>query len=254
MPMAFIAIGFLAGLGTLIIVHHTSFLGYECYYVGEMRPDTTCVNPIIYYGWMLVVISVLGVGFYRLAQQRGIIVSNRYEPARSGPYQYAERTAAARPTPVKSAENENLAYDRKKWAMLKEYDTDLSSAASSMVAYGTKYEHELASSYLAIDDKAYLPAIVERLTSKAEAEIASSSKYTTEHTALREFQLKIDAQEGIDLLSGKKVVSATIFGRTAAFKDAVFIKFEDETIELRSKVVRRAFANETELEEWIRPN
>lgn len=61
-------------------------------------------------------------------------------------------------------------YDERKWAALVEYDPEIRRFADEVTQMGPSYERELASSYLALNDKSYLPAIVEKLKSRFEAE------------------------------------------------------------------------------------
>lgn len=71
-------------------------------------------------------------------------------------------TTASLPPPVDT-------FDRKRWLSLIRYDEELRSAAETVRVYGSKWEDELAEDYLRINDRTYLPKIVERIVSEAQA-------------------------------------------------------------------------------------
>lgn len=66
-----------------------------------------------------------------------------------------------------SAREKSKAYDASKWAALKEVDPEIKEAADQVSALGPRFEDELATKYLAISDKTYLPAIVKAVAEKA---------------------------------------------------------------------------------------
>lgn len=63
-------------------------------------------------------------------------------------------------------------YDRQKWATLIEYDEVLRAANAEVGAYGASYSDKLARDFLGLNDKSYLPKIVEKIKADAEAAIA----------------------------------------------------------------------------------
>ena len=62
------------------------------------------------------------------------------------------------------------AYDRAKWQALVQYDPDISVAADTVRPFGQMWVDELGASYMALNDKSYLPGIVEKVTARAKAE------------------------------------------------------------------------------------
>jgi hypothetical protein len=54
-------------------------------------------------------------------------------------------------------------YDAEKWGSLIRNDADLSRAAATLEPFGKKYVDELASAYLVLDDKDYLPIILRKI-------------------------------------------------------------------------------------------
>jgi hypothetical protein len=58
-------------------------------------------------------------------------------------------------------------YDRAKWEMLVRYDSDISRIVEVLKSYDQKYTDELAAAYLALNDKTYLPMIVDKILANA---------------------------------------------------------------------------------------
>ncbi len=71
---------------------------------------------------------------------------------------------------AESGMGESAAYDRKKWLALVRYDPDIATVAKQLEPLGEKWIDECASSYLVLNDKAYLPKIVERILLDHQAE------------------------------------------------------------------------------------
>lgn len=55
-------------------------------------------------------------------------------------------------------------YDQAKWSALLKYDSDIASIADKIRPFGQKWLDEFASSYLALNDKQYLPEIEHKIT------------------------------------------------------------------------------------------
>jgi hypothetical protein len=58
-------------------------------------------------------------------------------------------------------------YDKAKWRALVEYDSDIARVVSALSPYGQKYIDQLAAAYLALNDKEYLPMIVQKILATA---------------------------------------------------------------------------------------
>jgi hypothetical protein len=63
-------------------------------------------------------------------------------------------------------------YDKAKWRALVEYDPDISRVVSALSPYGQKYIDQLATGYLALNDKDYLPMIVQKILATAKEDAA----------------------------------------------------------------------------------
>jgi ribosomal protein L37AE/L43A len=61
-------------------------------------------------------------------------------------------------------------FDRTKWNALIKYDKDVAMLAERLAPLGQKWLDECASSYLALNDKQYLPEIEQRIVAAAKAE------------------------------------------------------------------------------------
>ena len=66
----------------------------------------------------------------------------------------------------------SAAYDVRKWRALIRFDDDIAAAAATLRAFGDRWEDELARAYLQLNDKSYLSAIVQKLTSEAQTQRA----------------------------------------------------------------------------------
>ena len=62
--------------------------------------------------------------------------------------------------------------DKAKWKALVEYDPDISRIANALFPYGQKYVDQLATGYLALNDKEYLPMIVQKILATAKDDAA----------------------------------------------------------------------------------
>jgi hypothetical protein len=58
-------------------------------------------------------------------------------------------------------------YDRREWRALLNSDADISRLANVLASYGQKYVDEFAAAFLAVNDKEYLPAILQKIVASA---------------------------------------------------------------------------------------
>ena len=63
-------------------------------------------------------------------------------------------------------------YDERKWRALLRFDEDIAAAATRARSYGARWEDELARSYLLLNDKGYLVAILDKVTKEAQTQNA----------------------------------------------------------------------------------
>jgi len=59
-------------------------------------------------------------------------------------------------------------YDVAKWKALVEFDEDVAAAAKQLQNHGQQYVDQLAAAYLALNDKQYLPTIVQKVLARAQ--------------------------------------------------------------------------------------
>ena len=96
---------------------------------------------------------------------------------RSTPPPVYSRETTATPIQTDSAPNETAAgFDRAKWNALLRYDKDIALIAEKLQPLGEKWVDEFASSYLALNDKTYLPQIEEKLVAAAKAEAEENER------------------------------------------------------------------------------
>jgi xanthosine utilization system XapX-like protein len=156
---------FLAPLGGFLIL-----VGLICVVVG--RRNRTVINNVVQ------VSSAPNPSF----QQANIAdVDDRKRASRAlEPPMFAdqERRQATPPlidvTPHQPPTYNGFAYDKAKWQMLVRYDADISRIVDVLAPYGQKYVDELAAAYLALNDKTYLPMIIQKIVGSAKQDAANA--------------------------------------------------------------------------------
>jgi hypothetical protein len=94
-------------------------------------------------------------------------------PENSEPEQESSLSAEPKPAPVlpeRGADRQQDAidpcpYDKVKWRALLENDADIARSAAALAPFGEKYVAELATAYLVLNDKEYLPMIFKKIAS-----------------------------------------------------------------------------------------
>ena len=93
---------------------------------------------------------------------------------------------ASNVTQVSSAlTGSTVSYDRSRWNALLQFDKEVFAACEEVHSLGQKWVDELASSYMTLNDKAYLPTIVQNIKSKAAAEQEEKNRQIAEEEARR---------------------------------------------------------------------
>jgi hypothetical protein len=69
-----------------------------------------------------------------------------------------------------SAQSDQKPYNTEKWTALLRYDEDIARAAEQLRSFGDKWFDILASDFLALNDKQYLPSILEKIIAEAKKE------------------------------------------------------------------------------------
>jgi hypothetical protein len=84
------------------------------------------------------------------------------------------------PTPQKMHAQPTTAepYDRTKWKALVSYDDDIARVVQALQPFGQKYVDQLATAYLAINDKDYLAVICQKIVATAKADSATANVTT----------------------------------------------------------------------------
>jgi hypothetical protein len=182
-----------------------------------------------------------------------------------------DRAAPLQKTPAPAltlpADGKEAVYDTKKWGALVQIDKDIAEAVSKVRAVGDRYVDQLAAAYLTLNDKSYLAAIVDKVLEKARDDLrkqealsaddpARAAKIADQNAALADERRQfaetsrdvIKADGGIDPVSGKRVIDATIYaGAAAQWNGSLKLLFEDRSLEIRkSDSMRMFFASEDE--------
>lgn len=71
----------------------------------------------------------------------------------------------------------NYRYDHAKWNALVEYDPEISRIESILRPYGQKYVDQFAAAFLTLNDKSYIPNIIEKILEAARQDAANPSEY-----------------------------------------------------------------------------
>lgn len=101
------------------------------------------------------------------------------------PVRPAPRVADPKPTATLNAKG----YDEEKWAAVCQYDDDIRRVAAALQPYGDKYVDELARAYLTLNDKQYLPMIVQKIIemAKRNAAMAGATEASAQRQSSRSF-------------------------------------------------------------------
>jgi len=81
-------------------------------------------------------------------------------------FQALTRTDKDEPDPV-GRERAVVSYDEERWRLLLSNDADIARLATVLAPYGQKYLDELAAAYLVLNDKEYLPMILQKIIASA---------------------------------------------------------------------------------------
>jgi hypothetical protein len=69
-----------------------------------------------------------------------------------------------------SSQLDPAGYDLKKWNALLQYDADIKRVADALAPYGQKYLDQFAEAFMTINDKNYLPQIIQTILSTAKTD------------------------------------------------------------------------------------
>jgi ABC-2 type transport system permease protein len=97
---------------------------------------------------------------------------------------------------------QSASFDRVKWNALRQYDDEIAAADKKIRPLGLKWSEELASSYLALNDKTYLPQLIDQITARAKSELEEREKLRLESERERLSQIRREQQRS----SARKVV------------------------------------------------
>ena len=163
---------------------------------------TPGVNFITIGSLILNGISVVLLGIDTVS---GIDAEKRSQPA--SPFNTGSSPSAYGPTG-------RVDYDRRKWDALVKYDQDIAASAAIVAKFGQHWLDELAASYLALNDKAYLLNIERKITEGAMRERQEEAQREGERANYRE-QLRREEMQRDVQRSMRKGKSKALFGQQA---------------------------------------
>ena len=140
--------------------------------------------------------------------------------AKSG-LQVAPTSATTAALPQTSETNSNPgtsspSFDRAKWNALIQYDKDISELAQRLKPLGQKWIDEAASSFLALNDKAYLPEIEKKIVAAAKTEDESRQQQLERAAEQRRLQQEHFQQEQERRAESRRIWRDRIWGNRAA--------------------------------------
>lgn len=104
------------------------------------------------------------------------------------------------------------AYDRDKWRALVDYDEEIAAIVEEVRPLGDKWVDEFASSYMALNDKKYIPEIILRVTARANSEAEAQAEAREElarHQRQREEELQRERERRAEQL---RALKASLWG------------------------------------------
>jgi hypothetical protein len=113
-----------------------------------------------------------------------------------------------------------LSYDARKWQALLKYDEELARIAALFEPLGSKWSDRLASDYLAINDKTYLPEIARKIMLDARAE---RDRQDAEKQQLEAEEARMKADHALRLEETRRAAPRRIAGGFAVLAGLVLI-------------------------------
>jgi hypothetical protein len=162
---------------------------------GIVAFSNTRVGGIILAGsafshWYLLGFGVIGKVFILPI---GAAAAFAFFAARSG-LQAAPSGSSAN-TSAQTRSSGGAPFDRAKWNALVQYDKDIAAIAERLQPLGGKWLDEFASSYLALNDKKYIPNIEQKIVAAAKAETEENERQKEQWRIRTEEQQKAYQQE-----------------------------------------------------------
>jgi hypothetical protein len=277
---------FLSGIaGSIVLIYLLSMdrvelFGRVCFIIGTQKKgelwgsevsEPVCLAPAIYYSGMLLAAGLIILAVILFAKDY-LLHGQSQMPLTNGGFD-AMRTSqpdrqAARVPSAQTSGKPKKDYDTVRWAALLEVDEEIAAAEKAISAFGTKFVDELAQKYLALGDKAYLPALVAKISEAGrqqkmlddaqkaqDAEKLAMVQEDQREAAARffeEYKTEVDANGGRDAFFDKRVVGFDFYsGRSKAFQGGLRIELEDGEILLRSNShLRRLFKSRADEQAW----
>jgi hypothetical protein len=158
-----------------------------------------CISGFLLYPSLVAIgFFMLGLGLICLliAEERNKRSQNPATPRLDKPNAWKETIQFREPTAARVWPNKPLPnqsrdfFDNENWQSVVENDPDISRLVTVLAPYGQQYVDEFARAYLALDDKEYLPMIIEKIvksaTRGADKDVTNSHALQRLHAILAE--------------------------------------------------------------------
>ncbi len=159
----------LSTAASLVALVNTFFLSPSIWLVLASSPISSAISVFLF----VVGASPIGVVIAKIALEQskgpGPGVDGQTPPEPGG----SRGTDNPPPPHQPGPPNDNPSapgYNVVKWRALVRFDDEIAAAAQQVRAFGSRWEDELARSYLALNDKGYLAAILEKILRDARAQ------------------------------------------------------------------------------------
>jgi hypothetical protein len=163
--IAMIAGGTIGILALLFSVSWVSAFGHTCYFFGSLNfSKPNCVPGGVIFVLYLIAIGLIVSAFLFKEQLNPTSASQGQSVASSSINSHQPLSAAAEKPP----------YDKAKWQALLEFDPDIARVEEKLRSLGPKYVHQFAAGYLTLNDKNYLPSIVQKVIDTARQDSAAA--------------------------------------------------------------------------------
>ena len=135
--------------------------------------------------------------------------------------------------PNTRAEPQQQRYDNVKWQALLDFDPEIARIEATLRPFGQKYVDQFAAGYLVLNDKAYIPNIIKKVTETAEQDAAErgAAEARWENRFSDPTHLLWLASENITFLGTASFGSIAILknGQTLVERNGTISKFPDAT-------------------------
>lgn len=155
-------------------------------------------HTAITYGMVGIILSVFVIAFTGVKDLVARKIKSQPSPSENRDEPFPSKAEAS------SGQTRQKSFDVQKWNALLKYDQDIARVAEQLRPFGERWVDVFAQGYLALNDKQYLPSIVQKILSDAKREVNLLQKQ-------RESDQAPSANEEQTVVTDKKVGTRTIW-------------------------------------------